>query len=299
MTDATGGTGGTGDQGGQGGQQGAGQGNGGGTGDGGAQGGAQSWYGGLDGEAQGWLQSKGWATANGQAPTELAKVLPDIIKSHRNLESLNGREKLAKPKDLNDVAAYDAIFKALGRPDKPEGYGFKPGENDDAEYMNRMVGIFHKHGLSTGQAKAIVEESNAFGKDFKTAQEQIFQTNSKSELDQTRKAWGQDADRKFSAVQRAKVHFDVDKRVMDKIERAVGTKTFLDLFSKFGESISEDRSAGGGGGGGNFMTKEAAQARLNDLKADGEWRKRYEAGGNTEIGEFNRLINIIHASKAA
>lgn len=285
---------------------GAGAGAGGGAGAGaGADGGAGGagagapWYGGLDAESQGWLQSKGWATANGQAPTEFAKILPEMIKSHRSVESLNGRNKIALPKDVNDTAAYQAMWKANGWPEKPDGYGFKSGEGDNAEYMNRMTGIFHKHGLGLEQAKAIVAESNAFGKEFKQAQDELFKTNSKAELDGQRQAWGQDADRRFAAVQRAKVHFGVDKGVMEKIERSIGTKQFLDLFSKFGESISEDRGAGNGGGGGGFMTKEAAQARLNDLKADGEWRGRYEKGGSTEVAEFNRLLSIVHAAKAA
>ena len=79
---------------------------------------------------------------------------------------------------------------------------------------------------------------------------------------------------------------------MEKIERAIGTRQMLTLFSRIGDGFAEDRGHGAGGMSG-FMGTEAAQSRLNELKADQSWVKRYLNGGQSERAEYEKLISIV------
>ena len=45
------------------------------------------------------------------------------LESHASLEKLLGHEKVPIPKDVNDVEGWNRFSKAMGIPDKAEGYG--------------------------------------------------------------------------------------------------------------------------------------------------------------------------------
>ncbi len=81
---------------------------------------------------------------------------------------------------------------------------------------------------------------------------------------------------------------------MGKIERAIGTRSMLTLLAEIGTAISEDRGSGAGGfGSGGWLTPEAANARLVELRGDREWTRRYFAGDKSAIAEYDRLISAV------
>src|SRR5882757_6971704 len=78
-----------------------------------------AWFTGLDSDTKGWLENKGWSGE---------RALPEVIKAHRNLESLVGRDKLPLPKDEHDTEGWNRVYEKLGRPARWEDYGIEPGE---------------------------------------------------------------------------------------------------------------------------------------------------------------------------
>lgn len=268
--------------------------------------GSAPWYGGLDGETQGWMQSKGWAAPNGQPAPEFAKILPDMVKAHRSLESMNGRDKVVWPKDQADAPAWAEIHKRMGVPSKPEEYGLmplgpdgKPDEKADRTYANAMAAAFHKHGIGKDAAHAIGQEHSRLAGELSKAADQAFVARSEQEFAALKQEWGVNADANFAAAQRAARAFGIDQETMGKMERAIGTKSLMTLLNQIGLAVSEDRvSAGGSGQGGGLTSPEAAQARLAELRQDSEWQKKYFAGDRLAVAEYDRLIQTV-ASRAA
>jgi hypothetical protein len=247
----------------------------------------------LDADTRGWLGNKQYFGPD-LVKADVAKGVAEMVKAHRSMESVMGRNRLAAPKDINDTEAYTAIYKALGHPADKAGYDIKLPEGGNQQYLEGMLDTFHKAGLSVSQAQAIVKASDEFGAAIARERDAAFATQSTAELEQTRKEWGPQADRNFAAAQRFTNTFGIDKPTMEKIERAVGTKTMLGLFSKIGMALTEDRGAGASGSGAMpVSTVEGAKAQLADLRADKGWVQRQQAGGATENRELERLLGII------
>lgn len=255
-----------------------------------------NYFNGLDPETSGWLQNKayfGQDLSKVDAVT-LAKGFQSWAKSDRNLESIVGRNRLAVPKDPADHEAYTALYKALGHPADKAGYEITLPEGGNQAYQDAMLEVFHKEGVSVRQAQAIAKISNELVTAAAAEREAQFATQSAADLTAVKKEWGQESDSNFAAAQRARVQFGIEQPMLEKIERAIGTKDMLGLLSKIGHGLTEDRGAGAGGSSAvPAGTPEAAQAKLNELKNDKDWVKAFQAGGAKENQEFQRLTRIL------
>jgi hypothetical protein len=241
------------------------------------------WFSGLDRDTQGWLENKGWSGD---------KSLPEVIKAHRSLESLVGRDKLPLPKDERDVEGWNRVYDKLGRPASWKEYGIEAGEGQNGELLGHVLQMFHREGVSAKAARNLVSGWDEITRGMEQSGNEAFARDSEAELNSLRREWGADADRRFGAAQRAGIAFGVDQGTMEKIERAIGTRTMLDLFARIGDAVSEDRGSGGGGASG-WLTPEAANARLVELRGDKDWTKRYFAGDKSAIAEYDRLISAV------
>lgn len=241
------------------------------------------WYGGFDGETQAYLRNKGWTNDHGPG---------EVVKAYRHLERLQRSEHVPWPKDANDAEGYARIYDRLGRPKDPAGYGLRSTGAGDGGFVDAMSKTFHELGLSARQAQGIAQRYTAHAQAIQASADRQYAARSVAELGQVRRDWGDEADRRFAAAQRFAVAFGIERPVMEKIERAIGTRAMLTLFSRAGEGLSEDRGHGAGAASG-FMGTEAAQARLNELKADQAWVKRYLGGGSSERAEYEKLIAIV------
>jgi hypothetical protein len=88
--------------------------------------------------------------------------LEKAVESHANLEKLLGHEKVPIPKDANDVEGWSRFSKALGIPDKAEGYGLPdavvPQDMAGMEFnKGKFAEIAHAHKLTPAQAKGLWE----------------------------------------------------------------------------------------------------------------------------------------------
>lgn len=121
------------------------------------------------GSGQGSNQGGGWQD---QFPTDLKnspllKKFPNTpeglvkaFESHASLEKLMGNQRLVVPKDANDKEGWAAFHKAMGVPDKPEGYKFT-----EVKYPESMKGMgvdqakfaqtVHQMGLTPHQADSL------------------------------------------------------------------------------------------------------------------------------------------------
>jgi hypothetical protein len=252
----------------------------------------ESWFGALDGDTQGWLENKGWTQDDG---------LAQMVRAHRSLEGMIGRDKVVWPKDAQDKQAWAEIHRRMGVPARWEDYGLTPlgadGKPDDAadrSYADGMAQVLHKLGIGKETAAALATEHAKLQSVLTAAEVDAFQRSSAQDFDSLRREWGGEADHRLAAAQRASRAFGIEPATMGKIERAIGTRAMLTLLSDIGTAISEDRGSGTGGfGAGGWLTPEAANARLVELRGDRAWTQRYFAGDKSAIAEYDRLISAV------
>lgn len=251
-----------------------------------------NWFATFDGETQGWLENKGWTADNG---------LTEMVRAHRSLEGMMGRDKVVWPKDAQDKAGWAEIHRRMGVPSTWEDYGLAPlgadGKPDaaaDRSFADGMAQTFHKLGIGKETASALATEHAKLQSVLTAAENEAFQRNSAQDFDALRREWGGEADGRLAAAQRASRAFGLEPQAMGKIERAIGTRAMLSLLSDIGTAISEDRGTGTGGfGSGGWLTPEAANARLVELRGDKDWTRRYFGGDKSAIAEYDRLISAV------
>ena len=99
----------------------------------------------------------------GKAHLETVGKIKEYEGKVKELEgrTANSIPKITKDSKPEEVTAYR---KALGVPDKPEGYEFPAvkGKDNDPNMVKWAQGVFHKHNLSIEQAKGIGQDWNEF-----------------------------------------------------------------------------------------------------------------------------------------
>jgi hypothetical protein len=110
---------------------------------------------------------KGWLDSlpdelKGSDSLKKFKDVPGLAKSYVELEKhLGGTLKM--PNDTSKPEEWEAFYNKLGRPEKPEGYGFKapetlpPGVEWNEDLAKEFSTVAHKYGLTKNQASAMVE----------------------------------------------------------------------------------------------------------------------------------------------
>lgn len=250
------------------------------------------WANGLAPEVATWFTNKKFE--NPQA----------ALTSQFNLEKMLGQDKIVLPKDASDKAGWDAVFKRLGRPDKPDAYfegaadvfpeGFKP----DDGLLKGFTELAHKIGLNTEQARALAKWQVETALSNGTTQEQQdaeWDAKSKSEWDGLVKELGsQKFDALVSDMQRAArlVSDIMPPETADAIERAIGTKAFVQLFGKLGSAFGKEMGFVEGQQPGGKPTPEMARAKIASLGQDKAWMDRYVKGDVAARREMEELHKI-------
>lgn len=136
-----------------------------------------------------------------------AKDVEDLATQYVNAQGLIGRKGVVLPKE-GDPADTDRFFGELGRPGDVDGYGlgdYRPeGESPWNENMSsEMLQAFHKHGLSTAQAKGVLEEYGSMTARGHEQQLQEHEQLTKDGMDTLRQRWGTAYDSRVDHSQRA------------------------------------------------------------------------------------------------
>ena len=258
---------------------------------------ATPWFG-DDPEIKGIVEIKKWTSP------------ADVIKSYRNVEKLVGAPpdqilripgKDAKPEDVQ------AFRSRLGVPDKPEGYEIPIPDEGSKEFASRAAAAFHKAGVPKDAAVAMAtwwnEEMSAQVE--AGVQEQLARET--ADLAALHNEYpGQIFDQRVELGKRAVRMFgdalgkDEAERLetIEALEDVIGTAKLIRLFSSIGEKMGEGRFIESGEGtspaGEYGMTPAGAQAKLNELKSDPEWVRKFNGGRDQHVQEqFQRLTKII------
>jgi len=243
---------------------------------------APDWTAALPEDARGFIKNKGWGKP------------ADLLDSYRHLERLVGTERLAVPRDENDRANWDRLWNRLGRPEKPDGYKLPvPEKGGDKALAKAFAGRAHELGLSARQARGLVEWWNAAAAGGLERAERQKQAREAAEIESLQAELGSAFEGQAAAARRAAALFGFDAETLTRIEGAIGTAAMLRRFMAIGRALGEDRIEGDSDGGFG-PSVEGARARIEGLKSDPAWTKRYLAGDPAAKAELQRLMRAAY-----
>lgn len=222
-----------------------------------------------------------------------------MVKSHLSLEKMLGNEKVPIPKGKDDHAAIAMFRKAMGVPEKAEGYSLP-----DASVPETMKGLtfdkqkfaeaIHKYDLTPDQAKGVWQDytdmsKRAYSDALKAREEQV--TGMVNEL---RSEWGDAYKSKVELGQMVINKFSDSKEMNDFVTASLtqdprGVK----FLAKLGDQFTENKI-------GDFkyqrhsLTAEEAQREIDSIKNDPKHPyndpKAPEAEHNRAVDYVNSLI---------
>ena len=201
------------------------------------------------------------------------KDVSGLAQSYAELERRFSQSgKVAIPAADAPPEAWKDVFKALGRPDEPSGYELKAPEGApiQAEVLPEYAKAAHEAGLSKAQAAKLVEW---FGGHAKQQADSIQQQQAQA-MEQgvatLRQEWGKDFDTYAAAAQRAVRLYGGEELIQVLNATGMGgNPAVVKAFANIGK-LAQEHGLPAGSGVPGTMTKEMAQARINEMQSDPE-----------------------------
>lgn len=229
-------------------------------------------------------------------PAELALANYSLTKLQRtpgDFLPIPGKD--AKPED------WDAVYTKLGRPEAPDKYELKFGEGVEVDPTMLDFGkkLFHKAGATPAKAQELADMWNGFVKEQNLKTHEAFVQENNTAVAQLENKWGAQLNEHKAAGERVIKALGLTEDSMAKIEGAVGAAPMIELMAMIGMKSAEGKLVGGQGGGDPndpaSMSKEQAQAKINELNGDGEFQKKYLDGKHPGHAEAVALMAKLFA----
>lgn len=240
---------------------------------------AADWLSGVTPEHKGYIETKGW------------KNVGDLVGSYQNAEKLIGvppNRVVKLPEKADDAESWGKVWGQLGRPEKADDYAM-PKEGD-ADFMGWARGAFHKANLTKAQAEALTAAWGEYATGAQTKTKEAYAAAVEADAAALKKDWGAAHDENVAKARLAARELGFDAETIDKLETALGFAGTMKLFHKLGGKVGEaEFHANQGGNTFGALSPAAAKARIDALKADKDWTRRYVAGGAAERDEWDRL----------
>lgn len=250
-----------------------------------------SWAGELSDEpvAGGKPSDKAWLANKGY------KSPADMISAMRALEGhVNGR--LAMPKDENDAEGWNALYKAIGRPDTPEGYEFKAEDGSDDPRLAEIARAAHALGLSKKQMDGLATALDGVFTQSSAAEEARLTADYEKGVGELRTSWGENYDRNLEIGRRGAEKFGFDKDLLNALGEKVGVKKMLETMLNIGKAMTEDTMEGNPSKALGGMDAKAAQAELDAMAKDPAKAKALMEGTDAALlARRQQLLDIVAA----
>ena len=257
---------------------------------------AAPWYGEIaDAELKTWAATKNFS----DPATALA--------AFRNTERFVGAPAdslIRKPKDANDAAGIAAYRAALGVPEAADKYEIPVPEGQAPTLAEWAKPVFHKLGVPADIAKGLATEWNGFLETQTKAAEQADKEALAAADVTLRKDWGNQYDANRELARRAYTTFAEKAGLGDAVqhlEAAMGIPSVVKFLHAIATSSGEAtfKDGGPGGGGSAVLTPQAAQQRIQQLRADKDWVAGYTKGDLNKQLEFAQLNAVVTGDDSA
>lgn len=251
------------------------------------------WLGdGVDETLTGYVQNKGWDT-----PVK-------AVDSYRNLEKLLGADKAGNavviPKGDADPKEWQAVYDKLGRPTGADGYKVQWPEHVDKGAQDFLTSTMHELGLSKSQGEALAAKLNTLSSDKMNAYQASQAAQFQEEDNALKAGWGGAYTQNLAAAQAGARGLGLDATTIDKMSEGIGHKATMELLFKVGARMQEPDFVAGDNAEkfGNALTPGQAKAKIEELKTDKDFVKKYLSGDTAAKAEMARLHAFAHPEQS-
>jgi hypothetical protein len=230
----------------------------------------------------------------------------EAVKSHLTLERLLGNEKVPLPKGKDDVEGWAVFSKALGIPDKPDGYQLEDAKLPDhiknlSFDKAKFQEFAHKHKLTPEQAKEAWADYTGLTAQIVQNAEKAHKEKMTNVINQMRGEWGDAYQSKVELGQMVLNKFATDKEQNDYLTAVlVSDPQGIKFLATIGEQFSENKI-------GEFkharhaLTAEEAQKEIDSIRQDPNHPYNNDRATPAErdkaIDYVNSLISVAKKSR--
>lgn len=240
------------------------------------------WTTGLNDDLKGYVQNKGF------------KDPAAVLDSYRNLEKLRGvpQERLLTLPEKDDAPEWAQIHERLGKPKTAEEYKFELPEGAKDEGFEKWVrDTLHSNGISKKAGEAIMKSYSDYFTNQMNAVVEADKVSLANEVKSLQKEWGAAYEQNSGIADRAAAAFGMDEAQIKALGEVMGRAGAMKFLYNIGSRLGEGQFVTGGKDGGGFgiLTPAAAMDRINALKRDPDFSKRYLSGEVGARDEMKRL----------
>lgn len=196
-----------------------------------------------------------------------------------------------------------AVFQRMGRPPSADKYDLKFGDTADEGLSKLGKEIFFELGANPAKAQKAVDKYNQFVLAHAASQQEAERVENETALKAIETKWGPELEAHKAAgkryVEAAMAKGVVSKELMEKLDNSIGVAAVVELFAGLGKLSDEPGLKGGGTGADpndvSTMTPEAAKSKIDTLKGDAEFQKKYTDKNHPEHKSALALMEQLYA----
>lgn len=254
----------------------------------------ETWFGKLDADLQSHITGRGWDKLDGGA------AAAEAARSHMAAQKLIGvppESVIRLPKDATDPSyqgIYDRVV-GMGVPAKAEDYKLPATVSEADQEFVRAVALKYK--LPEAAAQGLAADLRERGEGSTAAAANAAETTKAANQVALRTAWGGQYDQNAFSATRAAEGIGFTAEVLSAMAGLPAEKYVANMNAllKLSQQLNEATILRGGNPVRDptaGFTQEQARARLNQLRDDSAWAKKYLAGDADANAEFQKLTRI-------
>lgn len=263
-------------------------------GDTGGGAGNDPWHKGVDPAILGHWQNKSYNLTD---PKVIAIEATKAAIEAQKFVGVPPEQLIRLPKDAADEAGWKGVYSRLGVPGEGKDYDFAgikftDGTELDAAFGDMMRGALLNARVPKDRAGDVVKAVVKFMEDSDARDTADAKALREQQVAALKKSWGQNQRQNELHALEATRRLGMTQAEYDAIADKIGYDRAGEIFRKIGAGTTEDMFVEGNKRGGDAppATREAAAARLEELKRDGAWVKRLFAGDSEAVREHKRLV---------
>ena len=175
--------------------------------------------------------------------------LNKALTSYANLEQLLGHEKVPIPKDVNDVEGWNRFSKAMGVPDKAEGYGLPDAKLPESMAKSgltlnkqQFAEVMHAHKVHPSAVKGIWETYQKMNIDAYQKAMGDHQANLQKTVNALKGEWGDQYNTNVELGQLVINKFSADKEMNDYLTTILSQDPRgIKFLAKIGDQFAEHK----------------------------------------------------------
>jgi hypothetical protein len=259
--------------------------------------GPTAWHAALDAE------TRGYAELRGLLAKDPVTAFAETARAHREAQAHIGApadQLLRLPAADAAPEAWAPVWQRLGAPATAAGYDFSTVKfADGSDVEPAAVEFFRKTAADLHLPAAAAPRLASQFVQFLEANDTAEATETVAKIEASKVAlktnWGQNFDANMLLARQAFAAFTPSQDALAAMENTAGYAEVMEFFRKVGSHMGEARFVAGGMPAQGLLTRDGAVARIDELKADSEWVKKFLAGGAAEKREMDNLHTIAYS----